>query len=239
MPHVGDLPPFGNTCYAEEKQIPGSTIEIQKAERERIILEIHDGPAQTLASAFQCLQTIDHIARSHFDQHRDLDRLFTRAVGLVRQAIRETREIISGATPAILDARGLVPAVRQELEQFEGETGCQVEFCSSDWPSLPSHVEFAIYRIIREAVNNVRKHARSPRLEVEMSPKGKRLLMRVKDWGVGFLPDTTGPPSASNSLGLLSMRRHTELLGGTFRISSVLGKGTEIKVDIPGITEPE
>jgi two-component system sensor histidine kinase DegS len=100
-------------------------------------------------------------------------------------------------------------------------------------------VEFAVYRIIHEAVNNVRKHAQSPKLEVEMIQKRKRLLIRVKDWGIGFILDRPEPSSSSNSLGLLSMRRRTELLGGTFKINSALGKGTEIQVNIPYKTEPE
>jgi len=220
------------------RKVNQNRIEIQEAERERIILEIHDGIAQTLASAFQHLQTIDKIARPHFDQHQDLNQLFTRAVGLIRQAIQETREIINGITPATFDVHGLVPTVQQELKQFERETGCHIDFCSSAWPNFPRHVEFAVYRIIHEAVNNVRKHAQSPRLKVEMSQKQKHLLIRVKDWGIGFIPDKLEPSSSNRSMGLLSMRRHTELLGGTFKISSALGKGTEIQVDIPCITEP-
>jgi signal transduction histidine kinase len=246
MPQVRSLPPFDDSCYASVKQILGSTLEadqnsleIQKTERERITLEVHDGIAQTLASAFQYLQTIDQIARPYFDQHQDLNQLFTRAVGLIRQAIQETREIINGMSPATLDIHGLVLTVRQELKQFGEETGCKVEFYSSAWPNLPRHVEFAIYRIIHEAVNNVRKHAQSPRLRVEMSQKGESLLIRVRDWGIGFIPDKLEPSSSNRSLGLLSMRRRTELLGGTFNINSALGKGTEIRVDIPGITEPE
>lgn len=238
MTQVRGLPPFGNTCYLSEKQIPGSTVEVQQPERERIILEIHDGPAQTLASAFQYLQTIDQIARPHFNKHQDLDRLFTRVVELVEQAIRETREIINGAVPAVLDEHGLVSAVRHELAQFGEETGGKVELYASAWPDLPRHVEFAIYRLIREAVSNVRKHARSPRLEVVMSRKGERLLVRVRDWGIGFIPERSGSSSSNDSVGLFSMRRRAELLGGTFKINSALGKGTEIKVDIPFKTEP-
>jgi len=246
MPQVKSLPPSGDTCYTAVRPILSSTleadqksIEIQEAERERIILEVHDGVAQTLVSAFQYLQTIDQIARPRFDQQQDLSQLFTRVVGLIKQAIQETREIINGISPATLDGHGLVPTVQQELKQFGGETGCHIEFCSSAWPNLPRHVEFAIYRIIHEAVNNVRKHAHSPRLRVEMSQKRKRLLIRVRDWGIGFIPDKLEPSSSNYSMGLLSMRRRAELLGGTFKINSALGKGTEIQVDIPGITEPE
>jgi two-component system sensor histidine kinase DegS len=230
MPRVRGLPPVGNTCISE-KQPPASTIEIQEAER--ITLEIHDGPAQTLTSAFQCLQTVDQIARPYFVQRPELDRLFSRAVGLVRQAVRETREIINGTVPAALEAYGLVRVVRQELGRFEEETGCKVEFYSGAWPTLHGQAELAIYRIIGEAVNNVRNHAQSPRLEIEMNQKGKRLLVRVKDCGIGFSLDKLKPSPFDSSLGLLSMRRRTELLGGIFNISTAPGKGTEITVDIP------
>ena len=231
MPRLRGLPPVEDTCYISENQPPASSVEIQEAER--IILEIHDGPAQTLTSAFQCLQTVDQIARPYFVQRPELDRLFSRAVGLVRQSITETREIINGVVPAALEAHGLVEVVRQELARFAEETGCKVEFYSSAWATLHGQAELAIYRIINEAVNNVRKHARSPRLEVEMNQKGKRLLVRVRDWGVGFSPDKLEPSPASSSLGLLSMRRRTELLKGTFSISTAPGKGTEVIVDIP------
>jgi len=100
-------------------------------------------------------------------------------------------------------------------------------------------MEFTIYRIIREAVNNVRKHAQSPRLEVELSQEQKQLVVRVRDWGIGFVPDKQEPSSSNRSMGLWSMRRRAEFLGGTFKINSSLGKGTEILVDIPWLTQGE
>jgi two-component system sensor histidine kinase DegS len=231
MPRVRGLTPVANTCQISEKQPPAATIEIQEAER--IILEIHDGPAQTLTSAFQCLQTVDQIARPCFVQRPELDRLFRRALGLVGQAVRETREIINGSIPAALEAHGLVAVVRQELERLEEETGCRVKFFSGAWPTLHGQAELAIYRIIHEALSNARKHAQSPRLEVEMNQKGERLLVRVKDWGVGIAPARLEPSPSGSCLGLLSMRRRTGLLGGNFNIVTAPGRGTEIMVDIP------
>ena len=212
------------------------SLEIQERERERIILEVHDGIAQTLASAFQYLQTVDNIGGFRDEYSRQF---FVRAVGLIRQAIHETRGVISSITPATLDVLGLVTTVRQELKQFEKETECQVNFRLAAWPNLPRHMEFTIYRIIHEAVNNVRKHAKSPKLEVELRQEQKRLVIRVKDWGIGFVPDKQEPSFSKRSMGLWSMRRRAEFLGGTFEINSSLGKGTEILVDIPWLSEGE
>jgi len=212
------------------------SLEIQETERERIILEVHDGIAQTLASAFQHLQTIDNIRG--FQEERS-KQSFIRAVALIRQAIQETRGIINSITPATLDVLGLVTTVRQELKQFEKETRCRVNFQTTTWPNLPRHMDFTIYRILHEAVNNVRKHARSRRLEVQLTQEKKRLVVRVKDWGIGFIPDKEESSSSNRSLGLLSMRRRAESLRGTFKISSSLGKGTEIIVDIPWLSDGE
>jgi len=218
------------------RQVNNVSLEIQEAERERIILEVHDGIAQILVFAFHYLQTVDNIVGFQEQYSRQY---FIRAVGLIRQAIRETREIISSATPATLDVLGLVTTVQQELKQFQRETGCQVDFRSVIWPDLPRHMEFTIYRIIREAVNNVKKHAQSPRLEVELSQEQKWFVIRVKDWGIGFIPAKQELTSSNRCIGLISMRRGAELLGGTFKINSSLGKGTDILVDIPWLIQGE
>ena len=212
------------------------SLEIQEKERERIIIEVHNGIAQTLASAFTYLQILQNIGSF---QEKKLRQFFIRVVSLIRQAIQETREVISTITPATLEALGLVPTLQQELKQFERETECQVDFRSATWPNLPKHMEFTIYRIIREAVNNVRKHAKSPRLKVELSQEQDHLVIRMKDWGIGFIPAKQKLTSSSRSIGLISMRRRTELLGGTFKVTSSLGKGTEILVGIPWLTEAE
>ena len=212
------------------------SIEIQERERERIILEVHDGIAQTLASAFQHLQTVDSMGGFGEEHSRQF---FVRALGLIRQAIQETRGVINSITPATLDTLGLMTTLRQELKQFKRETGCQVNLRQATWPNLPRHTEFTIYRIIHEAVNNVRKHAKSPKLEVELSQEQKRLVIRVKDWGIGFIADEQESSSSKRCMGLLSMRRRAEFLGGTFKVNSSLGTGTEILVEIPWLTEEE
>ena len=218
------------------RNVSNISLEIQERERERLILEVHDGIAQTLASAFTYLQIIQDMGSF---QEENLRKFFTRVVSLLRQAIQETRGVISSVTPTTLETLGLVTTLQQELKQFRRETACQVDFRSATWPNLPKHTELNIYRIIREAINNVRKHAKSPRLKVELSQEQDHLVIRVKDWGIGFIPDKPELPSSGRSIGLISMRRRTELLGGTLKVNSSLGKGTEILVGIPWSADEE
>jgi signal transduction histidine kinase len=155
-----------------------------------------------------------------------------RTVALVRQAIQEAREVINSLTPATLSDLGLVRTLRQELKQFEKDTGCKVEF-EVDWPRLPQDTEIALYRIVHEAVANVRKHANSQKMRIELSHLPDRLVALIKDWGVGFDPSQQELIPTRHSAGLFSMHKRAELLGGTCDVNSAPGQGTEIKVEVP------
>jgi two-component system NarL family sensor kinase len=206
-----------------------ASIDAQETERERICLEVHDGVAQTLVSAFQYLQALEN---TPLYQMPEAKQRITRATGLVRQAIQEARDVINSLTPATLRDLGLVATLRQELRQFQKETGCKVEFEAS-WPRLAKDTEVALYRILHEAATNVRKHANSRRMRIELSLEADRLVAQVKDWGCGFEFKKHDLSATGHSTGLFSMRKRAELLGGTCDIRSALGKGTEVRIEVP------
>lgn len=205
------------------------SVDAQEAERERICLEVHDGVAQTMASAFQYLQTLGSTPLYQIPEAKPL---ITRAVALVRQAIQEARDVINSLTPATLRDLGLVATVRQELKQFEAETGCKVEF-EANWPRLAKDTEIALYRIVHEAVSNVRKHAHSQRMRIELGQGEDRFIAQVKDWGVGFDVKRRDLAATSHATGLFSMRKRAELLGGACEVHSAPGKGTLVQVEVP------
>jgi signal transduction histidine kinase len=206
-------------------QLMRSTIEAQEAEREWICLEVHDGVAQTMVSAFQHLQAYEAMPASRLKEARPHIR---RAASLVRQAIGECREVINSITPAPLSELGLEATLRQELRRFEEDTGCSVQF-NAPKTRLPRQTEVALYRIVHEAVTNVKKHARSKSLDVEICQDRRRVSIRVKDSGVGFDPNL---PQRSGR-GLMSMRKRAEILGGVCEVKSQPGQGTEVTVEVP------
>lgn len=217
----------------EFKRVVQAMAEAQDLERERLCLEVHDGVTQTLVSAFQYLQALRRALEedptpSGISQARSLA---TRASTLVRQAIQEARDVIDRLEPATLADLGLAATLRQKLREMEAETGCRVEF-KSDTLRLPRATELALYRILYEAITNVKRHAHSPRLEVELRRSPTGIKIRVKDWGVGFQPHPT-PLSPQGGIGLFSMRKRAELLGGTCQVLSALGQGTTITVEVP------
>ena len=208
-------------------QLMRSTIEAQEAEREWICLEVHDGVAQTLTSAFQHLQAYEAMPVSRLKEAQPHLR---RAAALVRQAIGECREVINSITPSPLSELGLVATLRQELRRFEEDNGCPVQF-EGPKTRLPREMEVALYRIVHEAVTNVKKHAHAQSLQVEIQQQRSRVSIRVKDSGVGFDPNL--PQGSDRGRGLLSMRKRAEILGGVCEVKSQPGQGTEVIVDVP------
>lgn len=89
----------------------------QEAERERMRLELHDGAAQTLAHAFQCLQTVEATADARLPEMRPS---IAKAAGLIRDAAREIREVMHSLRPASLDTVGLIGTLEGELEDLGG-----------------------------------------------------------------------------------------------------------------------
>ena len=203
------------------------TLDGQEAERERLCLEVHDGVAQTLVSAFQYLQTLE---ANSLDGTRTR-RLLLRASALVKQAIQESREVINSLQPATLRELGLVATLRQEIRHMEQENRWKINF-KADAIRLPQDVETGLYRIIQEAITNARKHADAKHLRIRITSADDRVKVMVRDWGVGFnynTPDT----ARKRGTGLLGMRKRAELLQGTCDILSTVGRGTVVSVEIP------
>jgi len=212
---------------AQVRELIRDTLDAQEAERERICLEVHDGVTQTLASVFQYLQTLESsvLEGAHARQ------LLIKASGLVKQAIQESREVINSLQPATLRDLGLVATLRQEMRQMEQETRWKIDF-KADAVRLPQDIETGLYRIIREAITNARKHADTKRLRIRITSADEQVKVEVRDWGVGF---NYNPQDVSRrqSTGLLSMRKRAELLQGACDIQSTTGQGTVVSVEIP------
>jgi signal transduction histidine kinase len=203
-------------------------VHSQEEERKRIARDMHDGLAQTLVSAFQYLQA--HAYAVPEGTGRDsLDR----GLAMVAECIDESRNVIFDLRPSTLDDFGLVLALKQYLERLEAEVGWKIDFhLAGPIGRLPSATETAVFRMVKEAVTNARKHARTARLRVRLSARGARLTIVVRDWGRGFDP-REAMSRDSGQYGITGIRERVSLLNGTFQLSSKPGSGTLIRIMLP------
>lgn len=202
-------------------------LRAHEQERERLAYEVHDRIAQTLASVFQQLQALEGLARSS----PEIRQIAVRSSMLTREAIREARSIMNDLHPPVLDELGLAPLVEEELRRLHEDTGCHTrsELAIKVRPSRD--IEMVCYRILLEALVNVRRHSQANEVVVSLSCTSEGVDLSVQDDGVGF--DVAAALARKRVGGLMSLTRRAELAGGTCHLESTLGKGTVVKVWIP------
>ena len=202
-------------------------LNIQEEERSRIARELHDQLSQELAAL-----KIEAISLA--EQLVDNAELHERARALqiiVDRLLDTTNRLSLELRPAALDRLGLFRAIEWCTEDFEHSTGisCPTSFSSYEL-EVPKAIATTAYRILQEALSNVRRHAKASQVKVNISQEDRSLVLNIIDSGIGVDISTLDDKT---SLGLLGMRERANIVGGTFQIHSETGKGTDIHVSLP------
>jgi len=149
---------------------------------------------------------------------------------LTRGALAEMRALIFELRPGALAEEGLVAAFTKQALALSAREGLGIEV---DGPGerlpLGPQVEEQLYRLGQEALANVVKHARASSVTVRIATKDDTVLMEVSDDGCGFDPAAVG----REHFGLRSMRGRVADLGGRLEVTSSLGHGTVLRVEVP------
>jgi signal transduction histidine kinase len=143
------------------------------------------------------------------------------------------RSLIFQLRPTPVEEIGLVSALQQHLAILQNQYGLSVEIRLEGEPRLPPEQEARLFRIIQEALNNVVKHAQTNRAAVRFKVDNGRLIVEVKDEGVGFDPTTINLDQ--ETLGLASMRERAEMMGSLLKVETQPGAGVCIRLEIPQV----
>lgn len=234
---TGALFNIGDTLEElQKKELLGvKVIMAQEEERQRISRDIHDGPAQSLTNiVIKC-----EICEKFFDIDEERTKREIRELkGLARESLKEIRGIIFDLRPMSLDDLGLIPTLEQYIAKFQRDTGIDVQLIARDKDmELDSVIEVAVFRIIQEALNNIKKHSKAHQCTIELNIKDDNLVGTISDNGVGFDMDEVesakGTLKEESGFGIYSMRQRAELLKGRVNIRSKQGEGTDVKFEIP------
>lgn len=204
-------------------------------ERNMIANELHDSLAQTLASLRfqvrildQSLQpTSDFMAIMSLEQvEHGLDEAYT-----------DLRELIAHCRVPI-DQQGLIPSIERVVSKFREETGIHILLqCECQDPDLPANMEMNIYRIVQEALTNIKKHANAHIVRVLLSCDGNgHFRILIENDGEGFDKKAIASKEGQH-LGLTIMQERARHLGGQLRIESELEEGTRIELKFQYLRE--
>jgi PAS domain S-box-containing protein len=201
-------------------------------ERRRIAREIHDGLAQNLAS----LRLQARLWHNLIDD--DPERMHTEVENmrvLLREQIRDVRRSIFALRPLALDELGFTLALQQFVQDFGQQNQLHIDLqIHGESEHLPSLLEPVLFRIVQEALNNVRKYADARSVWIELGLKeADSLTLVIQDDGKGFDLSVLEEATRYGHLGLRQMRERVEELDGSLAIASRPGHGTRIRVQLP------
>ncbi|MEO5801925.1 MAG: PAS domain S-box protein [Verrucomicrobiota bacterium] len=211
----------------EQSRLEKEVLEISEREQRRIGHDLHDELGQFLGAiawkAKMLEQTLDENSNA-------LAPSVTEIVKMVNQAIRQTRDLAKGLDPVGIVSDGLVSALKQLARDTEEAFSIS---CSSNgdesFPHLDQTKGVQLYRIAKEAVHNCLRHANADRIQIQLTQEMGRIILTVKDTGVGFRLDS----AANAGLGFHIMQYRARSIGGYLEIDSRLNQGSEVRCVVP------
>jgi two-component system, NarL family, sensor histidine kinase DegS len=213
---------------------PPSVLEIHEAveaERLRIARDLHDGPAQVLSNLVLEADILERLLKRDpalvAAEIQDFRNSVTNAVADVRRFMFDLR-------PDSLDDLGLIATMRRFTSEWQQRAGvtCHLNL-TGDERRLPAKLEEVLYRIVVEALSNVRRHAEAKVVEVALDIRPDRVRIRVKDDGRGFDPSEPAPKEGPRRLGIVGMQERAASVGGLLTVRSQPGTGTEVEGEFP------
>jgi len=210
------------------RELSSHVEKIKEEERMHIAREIHDEIGVLLTVLKMDIAWL--MQRLPRDNHA----LLEKAKGmsdLLDTAGFAANNLVHRLRPGFLDCFGLVAAIEIEAKEFTKRTGVSCKIVKSDEEiELPSEQTITLFRVFQEALNNILKHAEAKHVQIDILRVENHVELIVSDDGQGF--DETARNKA-RSFGLRGIQERIKHLGGDVRISSKLGKGTQITVCLP------
>ena len=227
---MSDYMKLDSSIDSESEDLFTKWILFQENEKNRIARDIHDGPAQTIAS----LVIRSDIIRKLIEKDSPNTTIYKEIEQLkfqLRSVIKEIRKIMYDLRPTSLDELGFSSSIHGLISKTEED--CNIKFSVSideESEIKNSNLKIICFRIIQESLNNIIKHSKAEKAYIYVKITTDYIDMIVQDNGVGF--DTTKINSA-NSFGLSSLKERVALVNGNVNIDSKFSKGTAINVKIP------
>jgi two-component system, NarL family, sensor kinase len=223
-----------------QRKKPGAgrkAIEQIELERQRLGRDLHTGVGQMLAATRLQLEIIDsQMPTPPAAVRQALDRVSA----LASQALDQVRSVSRRLHPPEWQRLSLAEAVRQlwDLSGLPQRTQASIAIGPGlREPDLEAKI--LIYRAMQEALSNIARHSRATAVTLSLQPRGKRLVLTVRDNGVGFDAPSllSAPANLSGGIGLRAIREQASAIGGELTVRSG-PDGTTLEVSVPGEESP-
>jgi PAS domain S-box-containing protein len=215
---------------AEEalSKLSGRLIDAQEEERKRIAREIHDDYNQRLAVLAIELESLEEEIGDSPAAARERTRKIWNEIGELGADLHSLSHRLHSST---LESLGLVAGVKVFVEEFAVQQEMKVSFTHENIPrGIAEDVALCLFRVVQEALRNVKRHSGADSAEVRLEGLGEKLHLSVVDRGRGFDVNHCSPRAG---IGIRSMQERLRSLGGQLEITSRPTEGTRIDALVP------
>lgn len=205
----------------------------REAERERIAADFHDGPLQSFISVQMRLEILRKMLAKKFEMGMEE---LANLQDVVKRQVAEVRTFVRSMRPVEVEGAGLAAALRQTVGFFQKDSGMIATFkAGADAMHDDLEASLDIVQIVREALNNVRKHSSASRVAVSLDRENGLLALEVEDDGTGF--PFAGEFSLEEMellrMGPESIKRRVRSLNGDLKVVSRPGLGSTLHIRLP------
>ena len=196
----------------------------QENERARLARDLHDDLGGTLSAIKLNLTSFKTNVNALSENNQQF---YAQTIGMIEKACLNLREIAHDLMPKNLETIGLIDSLKEQFFYFRENSHINFEFVFDFKKKASAEMELAIYRIIKELINNVEKHSLASRASLQLLSSNTQITIMCEDNGVGF--DAT---NTHNGLGLNNISSRINYLKGSIYIDSNKN-GTTITIEIP------
>jgi signal transduction histidine kinase len=213
----------------EVERLSYRLLEVQERERRRLAQALREEVAQLLTAVKWPLEA-GLLGRDL----AGVPQLMEHGLGAIQEAIHQISMLALDLRPAALDDIGLAAALHGYAQHHAQQAGWRMELAIDPAIRVGPEIETACFRIVQEALSNVRQHAQAASVQLEVQQQAEALELRIHDDGRGFdVRAALAHAVLGEHRGLLKMYGHAILVGGTLEISSARAQGTEVLARLP------
>jgi PAS domain S-box-containing protein len=208
-----------------ENRILNEVIQAEERERNRLASDLHDGLGPVLSTLKMYIEWLSDKTRTG-----NVDQILELSAQSIHEAISQLRTISHNISPHILDKFGLVPAIQSQVDMLKATSQIDFRIYSDLKDRLPHLIEMALFRIIKECLNNTVKHSGANKVFIDIIKDNNILNINYTDDGSGF--DAEKVFAQNKGMGLYNIKNRIKSLQGDVDIISEPGKGTHVKITI-------
>lgn len=222
--------------HRELKKLSHEIISVQEDERRHLSRVLHEEIGQAMTALKINIKLLEcYNLKSVLDQSNEFRLCVEDCRKIVDLVFKNIKDLTFNINYSILEKLGLLATIRNYTEQVSRRVPIRIiNYSNINEENIPVNFKLYLFRIVREAITNITKHANATLVRLEFITEENNIVLRIVDNGHGFnVEDVWEKELEEFKLGITTIKEMVDIMRGNFYIISKLNKGTTLFISIP------